>query len=81
MLGMVKTTVYLEDEILRSLRNMSERCSKSQAQLIREALYQFTSGEKPPLPSGLGMFDSGFTDTTSRRKELLKEAARSRKWR
>jgi predicted transcriptional regulator len=78
---MVKTTVYLEDDILRSVKNMAKRCSKSQAEVIREALIQFTAGEKPPLPQGMGMFDSGYSDTTSRRKELLKEAARSRKWR
>jgi len=78
---MVKTTVYLDDETVRSLRVMSERCARSQAHLIREALQRFTSGEKPPLPAGLGRFDSGRTDTTARRKELLKQAARSRKWR
>lgn len=78
---MVKTTVYLDDDTVRSLRVMSERCAKPQAELIREALHQFTSGEKPPLPTGMGMFDSGHTDTTARRKELLKHATRSRKWR
>ena len=78
---MVKTTVYLDEETVRSLRTMSRRRAKPQAELIREALQRFASAEKPPLPEGLGMFDSGHTDTTSRRKELLKQAARSRKWR
>lgn len=78
---MVKTTVYLDDETVRSLRVLSKRRAKSQAHLIREALQRFTSGAKPPFPAGLGMFDSGHSDTASRRKELLKQAARSRKWR
>lgn len=78
---MVKTTVYLDDDTVRSLRVMSRRQAKPQAELIREALQRFTSGEKPPMPAGLGMFDSGHTDTTGRRKELLKQAARSRQWR
>ena len=78
---MVKTTVYLDHDVLRSLRTMSQRQSKSQAQLIREALREFTVGLKPPVPAGMGMFDSGFTNTTSRRKELLKTAARSGNWR
>ena len=78
---MVKTTVYLDNDTVRSLRVMSRRRAKPQAELIREALHRFTSGEKPPLPGGLGMFDSGHSDTTARRKELLKQAARSRKWR
>jgi predicted transcriptional regulator len=76
---MVKTTVYLDDETVRSLRAISKRRAKPQAELIREALQKFASDEKPPLPAGLGMFDSGHTDTASRRKELLKQAARSRK--
>jgi hypothetical protein len=51
------------------------------AELIREALRRFTSAEEPPLPEGLGMFDSGRSDTTSRREQLLRQAARLRKWR
>jgi ribbon-helix-helix CopG family protein len=78
---MVKTTVYLDDSVLRSLRTMSQREAKSQAQLIREALREFTCSLKPPLPAGMGAFDSGFTNTTSRRKNLLKSAARSGRWR
>ena len=78
---MVKTTVYLEEDVVRSLKALSKECAKSQAELIREALQKFTSGGNAPLPAGMGMFDSGFTDTTSRRKELLKAAARSGKWR
>jgi Ribbon-helix-helix protein, copG family len=78
---MVKTTVYLDDDVVRSLRTMSERQSKSQAELIREALGKFTSEERPPLPAGIGLFDSGFSDTTARRKQILKSAARSRRWR
>jgi hypothetical protein len=78
---MVKTTVYLDEDVAQSLRALSERCSKPQAELIREALRKFTAAERPPFPEGLGMFDSGYSDTTARRKEILKEAARSGKWR
>ncbi len=73
---MVKTTVYLDDEIVAALKGISKRSAKSQAQLIRDALRAFTrTGNSPPLPAGLGMFDSGHTDTSTRRKELLKQAA------
>jgi hypothetical protein len=78
---MVKTTVYLEEEDVRSLRAISKRSAKPQAQLIREAIHTFTSAERRPLPAGLGMFDSGHTDTATRRKEILKTAARAGKWR
>lgn len=78
---MVKTTVYLDEDVVQSLKALSERRSKPQAELIREALRKFTAAEKAPLPEGMGMFDSGHSDTTARRKELLKEGARFGKWR
>ena len=79
---MVKTTVYLDDEIVIALKSISRRSAKPQAQLIRDALRAFTStGSAPPLPSGMGTFDSGHKDTAARRKELLRQAAQSRRWR
>jgi hypothetical protein len=78
---MVKTTVYLDDEDVQALRAISKRSTKPQAQLIREAIHNFTSGARRPLPAGLGMFDSGHTDTASRRKEIMKAAALAGKWR
>ena len=78
---MVKTTVYLDEESVRSLRAASKRRGKPQAELIREAVRNFTRGEARPLPAGLGMFDSGRADTSERRKEILKQASRSGRWR
>jgi predicted transcriptional regulator len=78
---MVKTTVYLDAEDARTLRTLSERCAKSQSQLVREAIHEFTATRRRPLPGGLGMFDSGRTDTTAHRKEILKDAALTGTWR
>jgi predicted transcriptional regulator len=78
---MVKTTVYLDDDVVRSLRAIAKRRSKPQAQLIREAIRTYTAAERPPLPAGLGMFDSGHTDTSAERKRILKSAARQGGWR
>lgn len=79
---MVKTTVYLDDELLAALKGIAKRSSKPEAQLIREALRTFVfSQDHPPLPARMGMFDSGHTDTTAKRKEILKQAALSGRWR
>ena len=79
---MVKTTVYLDDDTVAALKGISKRSAKPQAQLIRDAVRAFAiGGDYPPLPAGLGMFESGHEDTSVRRKELLKEAARRRQWR
>ena len=78
---MVKTTVYLDDDLVRSLRAISKRRAKPQAELIREAVRKLATSEPPPLPSGLGMFEGSETDTTVRRKQILREAARTGRWR
>jgi len=84
---MLPYIVYGKDDCLprrhlRCPKGLAKRSSKAQAQLIRDALRAFAiSGDYPPLPAGMGMFDSGYTDTVKRRKELLKQAARSRQWR
>lgn len=79
---MVKTTVYLDDDIAAALKGISKRSARPQAQLIRDALRVFTRTDNPPpLPAGLGMFDSERSDTSARRKELLRRAAGSRRWR
>jgi predicted DNA-binding protein len=51
---MVKTTVYLDEDVVDSLRALSERRSKPQAELIREALRNSRLPKRPPLPEGLG---------------------------
>lgn len=79
---MVKTTVYLDDEVVAALRGISKRSARPRAQLIRDALRAFTSSGNPtPLPGGMGMFDSGHTDTAAHRKELLRQVSRTKRWR
>jgi predicted transcriptional regulator len=79
---MVKTTVYLDDETVAALKGISRRVARPQAQLIRDAVRAFAlTDNHPPLPAGLGMFDSGHANTSARRKDLLKKAARTRQWR
>ena len=78
---MVKTTVYLEESVVRALRRISTHSSKPQAELIREALRKYTASQPSPLPDGMGMFDSGKTDTTRRRKDILAQAALKGRWR
>jgi hypothetical protein len=79
---MVKTTVYLEEETVAALKGISKRSAKPQAELIRDALRAFTRTKNPPpLPAGMGMFDSGHNDTAARKTELLRQAAAARRWR
>ena len=78
---MVKTTVYLDDEVALSLRHLAEIEGRSQAELIRDALKTFTSQKVRPMPTGIGEFRSGHSDTSVRAKEILREASKQGKWR
>ncbi len=78
---LTKTTVYLDSDTLLVLRRMSEAQGRSQAELIRDAVENFTRNTKRPKIPGVGEFDSGRTDTSERADELLKRAARRGRWR
>jgi hypothetical protein len=78
---MVKTTVYLDDEVALNLRHLAEIEGRSQAELIRDALKTFTSQRVRPMPTGIGEFHSGHSDTSVRAKEILREASKRGKWR
>lgn len=78
---MVKTTVYLEDEVAARLKRLSKETGVAQAELIREAVRKRTERVPPPLPAGMGKFRSGFTDTAANKKAILREAALNGSWR
>ncbi len=78
---MVKTTVYLDTDVALSLRRMAESEGRSQAELIRDALQTYTRRARRPKLPGIGEFDSGHTDTSTRADEILKQAAKRGRWR
>jgi Arc/MetJ-type ribon-helix-helix transcriptional regulator len=77
---MVKTTVYLGDEVVQRLRSLARLQSRSQAEVIREALERFieteSKGVERPAPVGVGRFRSGRTDVAHGAEKLLRQAAR-----
>jgi len=76
----VKTTIYLDEDLTQSLRVISKRRSRPQAELIREALRKFTVAEKPALPEGMGMFDSGHTASRRRTPTSIQANSLIRTW-
>jgi Ribbon-helix-helix protein, copG family len=55
--GMVKTTVYLPEELKGRLERLARDRGRSEAELIRTALEEFTARERP-RPT-LPLFSSG----------------------
>ena len=71
---MKRTTVFLDESLLRRARQLARREGRSFAHVVREALAQYLAGEKGgkrKLPRIAGMYESGFTDTSQRVDELL----------
>ena len=79
-MSMVRTTVYLEEEVALALRHLAAVQGRSQAELIREAVASYTKNARRPLPKGMGMFRSGETDTSERAKDILLDAAKRGEW-
>ena len=77
---MVKTTVYLEEEAARALREMARQSGRSQAELIREALASFTEHRGRPKIVGIGAFRSGRGDLSRRTEDILAGAIHRGEW-
>ncbi|MGH2441540.1 MAG: CopG family transcriptional regulator [Steroidobacteraceae bacterium] len=67
---MNKTTVYLPDELKRSLEHMAAVSGRSEAELIREAVSDLTRTVARPRPRG-GLFASGDPWLSDRVEEAL----------
>jgi hypothetical protein len=78
---MVKTTIYLDSDVVLALRRMAGSQGCSQAELIRDAIQiHLRKAQRPKLP-GVGEFDSGHTDTSGRADQLLTRTAKRGGWR
>jgi predicted transcriptional regulator len=78
---MTKTTVYLDADLAITLRQLATSEGRAQAELIREALAEYTLRRKRPAIPGIGEFDSGHTDTSQKAEQILRRAAGRGKWR
>lgn len=77
---MIRTTVYLTEETVLALRQLSETLGRPQAELIREALERYLKQASRPAPRGAGKYRSGRADVSERAEEILREATREGKW-
>jgi transcriptional regulator of met regulon len=78
---MVKTTVYMDSEVALTLRQLAAIQRRPQAEIIREAILAYTKSAGRPRPKGVGAYKSGRTDISERAEDLMRRAARSRRWR
>ncbi len=56
---MVKTTLYLTQELGLALKEESRRSGQPQAELVREALTRYLADRPRPLPRSIGIASDG----------------------
>ena len=69
-----RTTVFLDDRLLRQAQEQAEQEGKSFAQLVREAVSGYLISSQGPatrFPSVAGLFASGCAEAADRVDELL----------
>lgn len=80
---MLRTTVYLDEEVALAIRQLAERQKRSQADIIRDALARYLrQGEREnanPSPPGVGAFRSGRSDVSEKAETILRNAAKQRR--
>jgi hypothetical protein len=73
MYAMKRTSLFLDEQLLRRVQLLAERQGVSFAAVVREALASYIArpAGAPRVPSLAGRFSSGTTDTAERADELL----------
>lgn len=77
---MLKTTVYLDNDVALAIRQLANSEGRSQAEIIREALALYTRQAVPAKPKRIGAFRSGRSDVSERSRELIREAVKEGRW-
>ena len=70
MYGMVRTTVYLPEDLKAALARTARAEGRSEAQLIREGVQQVLTRHSPPRPT-IPLFESGDPPLAERVDEHL----------
>ncbi len=70
---MRRTSLFLDEQVIKRMQKVADDRGVSFATLVREALAQYVAKAAPPaeLPSFAGRFKSGKKDTSVRVDDLL----------
>ena len=70
---MQKTTIYMDEETYRRLKQLARARRRRPAEMVREAVAEYTARHAPRRkPRSLGAFKSGRRDLGQRAEDLLR---------
>jgi len=76
---MTAITVQLDDELVELLRRLAVAQSRSETDIVREALAAYMHNARP-LPKGMGQYHSGQAGVSEQARNLLRQAAKDGQW-
>lgn len=76
---MVSLNVQLEDAAADVLRQLAAEQNRTESEILQEALAAFAQSRRP-LPKGIGKYRSGQSDTSTRARQILRDAAKEGQW-
>ena len=76
---MVSLTIEIEQHLADLVRQLAAAQKRSESEIVQEAVEAYAQ-IKRPMPKGIGKYHSGRADTSERAREILREAAREKRW-
>ena len=73
-------TVELDEQAAAIVQELAAIEQRSAGDVIHTALAVYSSLGKRPMPTGMGKYRSGLSDTSARAREILREAVKDGEW-
>jgi hypothetical protein len=75
----VTLSVQLDDRLAEVVQQIAAAQERSESAVASEAVALYAE-TKRPLPTGVGKYRSGTTDTSAKTRTILRDAVRSGQW-
>ncbi len=79
LIAMPSLTVELDGQVADVVRTMAAAQRRSEREIVQEAVAAYAHSARP-MPQGIGKYRSGQADVSERAKDILRDAAKERRW-
>ena len=73
-------TVELDEQTAAVVLGLAASEQRSATEVIHDALAAYACVGRRPLPTGMGKYRSGRTDTSANAREILRQAVKDGEW-